>query len=177
MPSKSRRRGLLLLIDGWIHACVPGVPDCLCGRLGTRRAVSKGSKLESSPSGWYWFLPCFDAYREGKYKTSLEFAHKVKYTWVLAQSTCYRVELQATQSKGCSERCPPDSSDAEARHCQTSSRAVSDLVATGYGRTSDRRPLQSWPCGIGDEILLHIATVVKQNSEPAWPTASTIQMI
>jgi hypothetical protein len=27
--------------------------------------------------GWYWFVPCFDAYRKGEYKTSLEFAHKV----------------------------------------------------------------------------------------------------
>jgi TolB-like protein len=27
--------------------------------------------------GWYWFVPCFDAYRKGEYATSLEFAHKV----------------------------------------------------------------------------------------------------
>jgi hypothetical protein len=27
--------------------------------------------------GRYWFEPCFDAYRKGEYKTSLEFAHKV----------------------------------------------------------------------------------------------------
>ena len=26
---------------------------------------------------WYWFVPCFEAYRKGEYKTSLEFAHKV----------------------------------------------------------------------------------------------------
>jgi TolB-like protein len=26
--------------------------------------------------GWYWFVPCFDAYRKGDYTTSLEFAHK-----------------------------------------------------------------------------------------------------
>jgi hypothetical protein len=26
--------------------------------------------------GWYWFVPSFDAYRKGEYKTSLEFAHK-----------------------------------------------------------------------------------------------------
>jgi TolB-like protein len=27
--------------------------------------------------GWYWFVPCFDAYRKGEYRTSLEFARKV----------------------------------------------------------------------------------------------------
>lgn len=27
--------------------------------------------------GWYWFVPCFDAYRRGDYHASLEFAHRV----------------------------------------------------------------------------------------------------
>jgi TolB-like protein len=34
-------------------------------------------RLNPHHPGWYWFVPCFDAYRKGEYTTSLEFAHKV----------------------------------------------------------------------------------------------------
>ena len=37
----------------------------------------KARSLNPHHPGWYWFVPCFDAYRKGEYKTSLEFAHKV----------------------------------------------------------------------------------------------------
>jgi tetratricopeptide (TPR) repeat protein len=38
---------------------------------------AKARSLNPHHPGWYWFVPCFDAYRQGEYKTSLEFAHKV----------------------------------------------------------------------------------------------------
>jgi TolB-like protein len=38
---------------------------------------AKARSLNPHHPGWYWFVPCFDAYRKGEYKTSLEFAHKV----------------------------------------------------------------------------------------------------
>jgi len=38
---------------------------------------AKARSLNPHHPGWYWFVPCFDAYRKGDYKTSLEFAHKV----------------------------------------------------------------------------------------------------
>jgi TolB-like protein/tetratricopeptide (TPR) repeat protein len=38
---------------------------------------AKARSLNPHHPGWYWFVPCFEAYRKGEYKTSLEFAHKV----------------------------------------------------------------------------------------------------
>jgi tetratricopeptide (TPR) repeat protein len=38
---------------------------------------AKARSLNPHHPGWYWFVPCFDAYREGEYKVSLEFAYKV----------------------------------------------------------------------------------------------------
>lgn len=38
---------------------------------------AKARSLNPHHPGWYWFVPCFDAFRKGDYKTSLEFAHKV----------------------------------------------------------------------------------------------------
>jgi TolB-like protein len=38
---------------------------------------AKARSLNPHHPGWYWFVPCFDAYRKGEYKASLEFAHKV----------------------------------------------------------------------------------------------------
>jgi hypothetical protein len=38
---------------------------------------AKARILNPHHPGWYWFVPCFDAYRKGEYKVSLEFAHKV----------------------------------------------------------------------------------------------------
>jgi TolB-like protein len=38
---------------------------------------AKARSLNPHHPGWYWFVPCFDAYRKGDYKTSLEFALKV----------------------------------------------------------------------------------------------------
>ena len=38
---------------------------------------AKARSLNPHHPGWYWFVPCFDAYRRGQYGTSLEFAHKV----------------------------------------------------------------------------------------------------
>jgi TolB-like protein len=37
---------------------------------------AKARSLNPHHPGWYWFVPCFDAYRKGDYKTSMEFAHK-----------------------------------------------------------------------------------------------------
>src|ERR1700735_1649517 len=98
-----------------MHACVPGVPDCLCRRLGTwRRAVSKSSKLESSPSGLVLVCPVLRRISKRRLQDVTRICPQGKYAWLLAQSTCYRRELRATGSKGCREPCPPDSSDAEA---------------------------------------------------------------
>ena len=38
---------------------------------------AKARSLNPHHPGWYWFVPCFDEYRKGDYKTSLEFAYKV----------------------------------------------------------------------------------------------------
>jgi DNA-binding winged helix-turn-helix (wHTH) protein len=38
---------------------------------------AKARSLNPYHPGWYWFVPCFDAYRRGDYKTSLAFARKV----------------------------------------------------------------------------------------------------
>lgn len=43
-------------------------------RGGTLSAKARG--LNPHHPGWYWFVPCFDAYRRGDYKTSLAFARK-----------------------------------------------------------------------------------------------------
>src|ERR1700674_1412034 len=90
------------------------------------------------------------------------------------RSTCYRRELRATGSRGCSERCPPDSSDAEARHCQSSSRGVSDLVATGDMVEHLIAGLCKVAYGYMDDILLHVDGC-KTEQRGAWPSASTIQ--
>ncbi len=38
---------------------------------------AKARSLNPHHPGWYWFVPCFDAYRKGDYRLSLEFARKV----------------------------------------------------------------------------------------------------
>jgi TolB-like protein/tetratricopeptide (TPR) repeat protein len=38
---------------------------------------AKARSLNPHHPGWYWFVPCFEAYRKGEYKTSLDFAQKV----------------------------------------------------------------------------------------------------
>jgi TolB-like protein len=38
---------------------------------------AEARSLNPHHPGWYWFVPCFDAYRKGNYQTSMEFAHKV----------------------------------------------------------------------------------------------------
>ena len=38
---------------------------------------ARARSLNPHHPGWYWFVPCFDAYRKGEYKVSLEFARKV----------------------------------------------------------------------------------------------------
>jgi TolB-like protein/DNA-binding winged helix-turn-helix (wHTH) protein len=37
----------------------------------------KARGLNPHHPGWYWFVPCFDAYRNSDYSTALEFAHRV----------------------------------------------------------------------------------------------------
>jgi TolB-like protein/DNA-binding winged helix-turn-helix (wHTH) protein len=37
----------------------------------------KARGLNPHHPGWYWFVPCFDAYRNGDYSAALEFAHRV----------------------------------------------------------------------------------------------------
>ena len=41
------------------------------------RLSAKARSLNPHHPGWYWFVPCFDAYRKGDYRLSLEFARKV----------------------------------------------------------------------------------------------------
>ena len=38
---------------------------------------AKARELNPHHPGWYWFVPCFDAYRNGDYSLCLEFARKV----------------------------------------------------------------------------------------------------
>lgn len=38
---------------------------------------SKARSLNPHHPGWYWFVPCFDAYRKGEYRRALEFAQKI----------------------------------------------------------------------------------------------------
>jgi TolB-like protein len=37
---------------------------------------STARSLNPHHPGWYWFVPCFDAYRKGEYEVALEFARK-----------------------------------------------------------------------------------------------------
>lgn len=39
--------------------------------------AAKARSLNPHHPGWYWFVPCFDAYRNGDYRRALEFAQKV----------------------------------------------------------------------------------------------------
>ena len=89
---------------------------------------AKARSLNPHHLGWYWFVPCFEAYRKGEYKTSLKFAYKVNMPGFCALNLLSPRTLGNSAKSG-SERSPADTSDAEARHCQTSSRGVSDLVA------------------------------------------------
>ena len=41
------------------------------------RLSAKARSLNPHFPGWYWFVPCFDAYRKGDYRLSLDFARKV----------------------------------------------------------------------------------------------------
>jgi TolB-like protein len=41
------------------------------------RLSAKARSFNPRHPGWYWFVPCFDAYRKGDYRLSLEFARKV----------------------------------------------------------------------------------------------------
>jgi hypothetical protein len=38
---------------------------------------STARSLNPHHPGWYWFVPCFDAYRKGNYELALDFARKV----------------------------------------------------------------------------------------------------
>jgi len=38
---------------------------------------AKARSLNPHHPGWYWFVPCFDAYRKGEYQLSLDFVRKV----------------------------------------------------------------------------------------------------
>jgi hypothetical protein len=38
---------------------------------------AKARSLIPHHPGWYWFVPCFDAYRKGEYQPSLDFVRKV----------------------------------------------------------------------------------------------------
>ena len=38
---------------------------------------AKARSMNPHHPGWYWFVPCFDAYRKGDYQLSLNFARKV----------------------------------------------------------------------------------------------------
>jgi len=38
---------------------------------------AKARSLNPHHPGWYWFVPCFDAYRKGEYRRALEFVQKV----------------------------------------------------------------------------------------------------
>jgi TolB-like protein len=42
-----------------------------------RTLSAKARGLNPHHPGWYWFVPCFDAYRKGDYRLALEFAQKV----------------------------------------------------------------------------------------------------
>jgi TolB-like protein/DNA-binding winged helix-turn-helix (wHTH) protein len=42
-----------------------------------RTLLAKARGLNPYHPGWYWFVPCFDAYRKGDYRLALEFAQKV----------------------------------------------------------------------------------------------------
>jgi hypothetical protein len=38
---------------------------------------STARSLNPHHPGWYWYVPCFDAYRKGNYELALDFARKV----------------------------------------------------------------------------------------------------
>jgi tetratricopeptide (TPR) repeat protein len=64
-------------MDGFTLA-YPGFLTAYAGDWERGGALSaKARSLNPHHPGWYWFVPCFDAYRRGDYKTSLAFARKV----------------------------------------------------------------------------------------------------
>ncbi|MEA3005566.1 MAG: hypothetical protein QOI94_835 [Acidobacteriaceae bacterium] len=65
---------------------------------------AKARSLNPHHPGWYWFVPCFDAYRKGEYKTSLEFAHKVRMpgfwrTQLAIAASCGQLGQQAAANE------------------------------------------------------------------------------
>jgi TolB-like protein len=65
---------------------------------------ARARSLNPHHPGWYWFVPCFDAYRKGEYKTSLEFAHKVRMpgfwrTQLAIAASCGQLGQQAAANE------------------------------------------------------------------------------
>lgn len=64
-------------MDGFTIAYL-GFLTAYAGDWERGRALSaKARGLNPHHPGWYWFVPCFDAYRKGDYRLALEFAQKV----------------------------------------------------------------------------------------------------
>jgi TolB-like protein len=64
-------------MDGFTHAYL-GFLTAYAGDWERGGAFSaKARSLNPHHPGWYWFVPCFDAYRRGDYKASMGFARKV----------------------------------------------------------------------------------------------------
>jgi tetratricopeptide (TPR) repeat protein len=64
-------------MDGFTHAYL-GFLTAYAGDWKRGGAFSaKARSLNPHHPGWYWFVPCFDAYRRGDYKASMGFARKV----------------------------------------------------------------------------------------------------
>jgi TolB-like protein/tetratricopeptide (TPR) repeat protein len=65
---------------------------------------AKARSLNPHHPGWYWFVPCFDAYRKRDYRTALEFARKVNMPafWrtnlALAAASAQLDDLEAARS-------------------------------------------------------------------------------
>jgi hypothetical protein len=73
----TRRAVALNEMDGFTIAYL-GFLTAYAGDWERGGALSaKARSLNPHHPGWYWFVPCFDAYRRGDYTTSLTFARKV----------------------------------------------------------------------------------------------------
>jgi TolB-like protein len=65
---------------------------------------ARARSLNPHHPGWYWFVPCFDAYRKGDYRAALEFARKVNMPafWrtnlAIAAASAQLGEIEAARS-------------------------------------------------------------------------------
>jgi hypothetical protein len=87
--------------DGWIHTCLPGLPDRLCRRLGTRRrSFGKSPQRESLSPGLVLVCSVLRCVSKRRLQNFIGFRSQRKYAGILANSIGHRCERRATRRPG-----------------------------------------------------------------------------